>query len=108
MQLGKNDYFMAENHCVVAGDVNPQLVKTAKRKTAHYRQNVDVVVFDANNFPFRDKSFDTALMIDVLEHLRNPIGAPREAERVGRKKMLVNVPNYDFATTLSKHASRTL
>lgn len=98
--LGRMTTLLAETHYVVAGDVNPQLVKTAKRKTAHYQQTVDVVVLDANNLPFEDKSFDTVLMIDVLEHLRNPINALKEAERVGRKKILVNIPNYDFATTL--------
>ena len=64
------------------------------------RQTVDVVVLDANNLPFQDKSIDTVLMIDVLEHLRNPINALKEAQRVGKKKILVDVPNYDFATTL--------
>ena len=98
--IGRMTALLAKNHHVIAGDVNPQLVETAKGNSAHYRQTVDVAVLDANNLPFRDKSIDTVLMIDVLEHLRNPINALKEAQRVGKKKILVDVPNYDFATTL--------
>jgi SAM-dependent methyltransferase len=98
--LGRMTALLTENHYVIAGDVNPQLVKTAQGKTGNRQHHVDFLVLDANNLPFRDKSFDTVLMIDVLEHLRNPIKALKEAERVGRKKILVNIPNYDFATTL--------
>jgi len=98
--VGGMTTLLAKSHHVVAGDINPQFAKTAKTKFARYQQSIDFVIFDADNLPFRDKSLDTVLMIDVLEHLKKPIKALMEAGRVGRKKILVNVPNYDFATTL--------
>jgi len=91
---------LAKNHYIVAGDVNLYAIQTAKKKSVHYRKNIDFIMLDANNLPFRDKSFDTILMIDVLEHLKNPINALQEAERVGSRKILINVPNYDFAYLL--------
>lgn len=98
--VGGMTTLLAESHHVVAGDINPQFVQTVKTKFAHYQQSINFVILDADNLPFRDKFLDTVLMIDVLEHLKKPIKALKEAVRVGRKKILVNVPNYDFATTL--------
>jgi ubiquinone/menaquinone biosynthesis C-methylase UbiE len=98
--VGRMTALLAKNHYVVAGDVNPQFFENMKRKSISYLENIDFMIFDANNLPFRDGSFHTVLVIDVLEHLKNPINALREARRVGKEKILVNVPNYDFATVL--------
>lgn len=96
--VGRMTALLAKNHYVVASDVDPQLVKTAKREIGPYQQCIDFVILDATNLPFQGKSVSTVLLVDVLEHLRNPINALKEAQRVGKKKILVNVPNYDFAT----------
>jgi ubiquinone/menaquinone biosynthesis C-methylase UbiE len=98
--VGRMTTLLAKNHHVAAGDVNPEFCKKAKRTSMHYRDRIEFVVFDASNSPFRDDSFDTVLMIDVLEHLEDPVSALKEAKRVGRRKILLNVPNYDFAHTL--------
>lgn len=91
---------LAENCYVVSGDVNARLARGIKRKTVLLKISANIMLFDAHNLPFRNGSFDTVLMIDVLEHLKNPNKALKEAKRVGRKKILVNIPNYDFATGL--------
>lgn len=49
------------------------------------------VIGDAHSLPFEDNSFDLALMIDVIEHLRSPDTALKEALRVA-KRVLVKVP----------------
>jgi len=104
LEIGCNKGMMterlAQNHYVVAGDLDPQILKTAKKNTAHRRQNTDFIRFNAANLPFRDKSVDSVFMIDVLEHLENPVDALKQAERVAMKKILIDLPNYDFATTL--------
>ena len=46
----------------------------------------------AYNLPFKDKSFDTAVLGDVLEHLDDPVSALKEAKRVA-KMVIATVPN---------------
>jgi ubiquinone/menaquinone biosynthesis C-methylase UbiE len=98
--FGRMTTLLAINHELISGDINPKLVKMVKTKIRAYKQTVDFVVLDANNLPFQDKCFDTVLMIDVLEHLSSPISALKQAQRVGRKKILIDVPNYDFSNVL--------
>jgi 2-polyprenyl-3-methyl-5-hydroxy-6-metoxy-1,4-benzoquinol methylase len=43
--------------------------------------------------PFSDRSFDTVLIFEVLEHVTDPNVVLREAFRVARKNVLITVPN---------------
>ncbi len=43
------------------------------------------VVYDGKKIPFRDDSFDTALLITVLHHTQSPEAVLLEAKRVARK-----------------------
>jgi SAM-dependent methyltransferase len=43
--------------------------------------------------PFRDRSFDTVLLFEVLEHVANMEVILAEAFRVARKNVLITVPN---------------
>jgi ubiquinone/menaquinone biosynthesis C-methylase UbiE len=47
----------------------------------------------AEKLDFPDKSFDTAIMLEVLEHLDKPDEALREIKRVVRNNLVVSVPN---------------
>jgi 2-polyprenyl-3-methyl-5-hydroxy-6-metoxy-1,4-benzoquinol methylase len=47
----------------------------------------------AEKLGFPDKSFDTVIMLEVLEHLEDPYGALAEVVRVARKNLIVSVPN---------------
>lgn len=47
----------------------------------------------AYNLPFSDKSFDTVVMGELLEHLGLPLAALEEAARVARQRLVVTVPN---------------
>lgn len=47
----------------------------------------------AYHLPFSDKSFDTVVMGEVLEHLGMPLVALQEASRVARRRIIVTVPN---------------
>ena len=53
------------------------------------------VVAEVRNFPFKNKSFDIAVMFDVLEHLipGDDEAACRELSRVARKHILVSANN---------------
>lgn len=58
-----------------------------------YKERSRIVRGDATNLPFRDDSFDTVLMFEVLEHLYNPVAALSEVQRVARENLLLSVPN---------------
>jgi len=51
------------------------------------------VVADAHSLPFADNSFDITCLLELLEHVHNPILALKEAARVARKKVIFTVPN---------------
>ena len=52
--------------------------------------------------PFADRSFDTAIMIEVLEHLPDDVieGVLSDVRRVVRKNVLITVPNCEGAAKL--------
>jgi len=50
------------------------------------------VVGDAHNLPFKDKTFDTVLLSNLLEHVENPEKVLKEAKRVSREKIYVSFP----------------
>jgi ubiquinone/menaquinone biosynthesis C-methylase UbiE len=47
---------------------------------------------DAQRLPFRDRSFDLVLAIEVLEHLPDPAGALSEIARVAKGDVVLSVP----------------
>lgn len=44
--------------------------------------------------PFRDKEFENAVMLDILEHLFNPEDLFNEAKRIS-EKIIISVPNFN-------------
>ncbi len=63
-----------------------------------------VCVMSAGFLGFKDKSFDTVLLFEVLEHIQNPTLVLLEARRIARKNILVTVPNCGGMDDLrSKH-----
>ncbi len=67
------------------------------------KNKLKVKLMDAQNLKFKSKSFDTVLMIEVLEHLPNPHEALKEAFRVAKKNILISVPNIDVIPIMSKY-----
>lgn len=47
---------------------------------------------DANGLPFRDRSFDTTLLFDILEHMPDEAAVLREAARVTTRRIVLIVP----------------
>jgi ubiquinone/menaquinone biosynthesis C-methylase UbiE len=70
----------------VGCDVNLEYLRTAQRSGLPVA-NVDSVL------PFRDGSFETVLMFEVLEHVASAEKVLCEAFRVARKNVLITVPN---------------
>ncbi len=51
---------------------------------------------DGRTLPFADAAFDTALCIEVLEHIDEPHGFVREIQRVAPRQLIVSVPNCEL------------
>jgi len=58
---------------------------------------------DACQLEFSHDSFDTVVMVEVLEHLPEPMIALKEAFRVARKNIIISVPNIDVVPIMSKY-----
>jgi ubiquinone/menaquinone biosynthesis C-methylase UbiE len=50
---------------------------------------IPVVRYDGRSLPFKDRSFDTVMLIWVLHHTENPVEVLREATRVSRGEIAV-------------------
>jgi len=53
--------------------------------------------------PFEDDSFDTVTLIEVLEHLYDPISTLLDCKRIARKKIILSVPNFGYAKFRLQH-----
>jgi 2-polyprenyl-3-methyl-5-hydroxy-6-metoxy-1,4-benzoquinol methylase len=66
----------------------------AKEEYAREAQkHVEAYHMRAEKLEFPDKSFDTVIMLEVLEHLEGPHAALSEALRVARQNLILSVPN---------------
>jgi len=74
-------------------DISPAAVKHCKSKGLKAK----VLDFDGKKLPFKAKTFDFVVMLDVLEHLYLPRETLTEARRIGKRIVLV-VPNFTSAT----------
>lgn len=82
------------------GSVNVDSRKIAELKRSTNGINIpNFVQCSASQLPFRDKVFDTALCMNILEHLQHPKYAINEASRVAysvkiRQDTLINPINW--------------
>lgn len=65
-------------------------------------KGVDVIQGDAYNLPFPDNSFEAVTMIDVIEHLDDPLKALKEARRVAPVLYINTPPKKDDGTLTDK------
>lgn len=72
-------------------DISDEAVKKCKAKGL----DVSAVDIATEKLPFSDSTFDTVIMLDVLEHLYTPEVFLREAVRVSKKSIIISVPNFN-------------
>ncbi len=76
-------------------EIDPYAVKIARLRTGEKKS---ILLTDCEDMPFPNKSFDLAVSITVIEHVKTPIKYLREAYRVLKKngKLIIFAPNYLF------------
>ena len=70
-------------------DVNTESIEKTKNT------NIQSLIMDAMKISFQDKAFDTVLLIEVLEHVADPLTVLAEVGRVAKKRILITVPNLE-------------
>jgi SAM-dependent methyltransferase len=80
----------------VGCDINMDYLKTAAR------EGLPVVNVDSA-LPFADSSFDTVVMLEVLEHVPAMETILNEAFRIARKNVLITVPNCEHIDLLKSN-----
>jgi SAM-dependent methyltransferase len=71
-------------------DIDPADCAELQRLGLPYRQ------VDGRTLPFADGAFDTALCLEVLEHIEEPQGFLAEVHRVAPRQLIVSVPNCEL------------
>lgn len=76
-------------------------------------ENVNFVQASAADLPFKENLFDTVIMTDVLEHIKNDVGALEEVSRVTKGRLIISVSNSDdgvlpeYNLTFKHHKDKT-
>lgn len=93
---GKNLPFHPDGARVVAIDISPRMLERASLKVQREGRDVDLVLADAQNLPFRDGTFDAAAATFVFCSVPDAVRGLTEANRVvkpssGRVELLEHV-----------------
>jgi len=90
LDIGAGDGLITHHVKAIGIDNCEKAIQLAKKK------GVNIILADVYDIPYKDKEFDSALMIDVLEHLEFPEKALKEVSRVIKKYLYIAVPNNDI------------
>lgn|SRR5574337_865615 len=82
---GKNIDHYPEGATVVATDLSPGMLARAVEKSRGRPGRVRFVVADAEELPFKERSFDTVVATCVFCSMPDPLSGLREARRVLRE-----------------------
>ena len=83
---------LSQKGAIVSGmDISEEGVRQCREK------GFDASLFDVSteSLPFADKTFDTVIILDVLEHVYEPELLLKEAARVSKKHIVISVPNFN-------------
>lgn len=81
---------MKQKGLIVGGiDISSRAVSICKERGFDCKQG-DIM----ETLPFEDNSYDSVILIDVLEHLFQPGEVLQEAYRVSKEHVVISVPNF--------------
>jgi len=81
---------------VTVSDYSPEAVKASMRRCKHLKG----VVADAENLPFKDKSFDLVLVRHGLHHIPHPYKGLSEMNRISKKGFVFIEAQRNFITKI--------
>ena len=89
LEIGCGTGGFLENYNDVLGiDINPELIELCNMK------NLNAFVMEEDKIPYSDESFDSVLIDNVLEHIKDPMPLLMEVKRVSSPTgvVIVSVP----------------
>jgi len=89
LDIGCGDCNVAKRFENLGFDITPLDVKNRS-----LIRSIKPILYDGKQIPFGDNSFDTALLIFVMHHTKNPVGLLKEAKRVSRKRIVIKEDIY--------------
>lgn len=84
-------FLASQSYACFGMDINEDLIISAKQSFPQ----LQFLVGSADNIPFHDKSFDTCICLDVIEHVTNDLHTLRELARIARHNIIIQVPRED-------------
>jgi SAM-dependent methyltransferase len=86
-------YLQAHSEMVVGGDYTMALLEEARR----HLPDANLVRMDAQRLPFRDRSFDAVVMLEMIYYVADQEAALAECRRVLKPggKLMICLPNRD-------------
>jgi len=99
-----SNFLARKGHKVVGADVDKDALEIARKKFSH--PNLEIIETDGKKLDLEDNTFNCALLLEVLEHSRDPRGLVQEIHRVIKPGgfLILSVPNaasyHTFGRTL--------
>jgi SAM-dependent methyltransferase len=84
---------------VILSDISEGVVRQAAARARRFGLDIELVVADAENLPFADRSVDIVYVHDGLHHLEHPMDAIGEMARVARRAISISEPATARATS---------
>jgi SAM-dependent methyltransferase len=83
-----------KNFSAIGVDVFKPYLRKCKRRNVHE----DLILCDVRKLPFKDKTFDAVICLEVLEHLNRGEGLEMipNLERIAKKKVIITTPSSTF------------
>jgi len=103
---GSVDYLISKytQANVIGLDLSTMGIAKAQQTSQLSATSLSFVLGDAESLPIKTRSLDYVIVMDLLEHLPNPLDCIREVARILKKggRALFSVPNKEYDLTLDK------
>ena len=90
-------YLAEKGHSVTAADISNKQLDRVIKKSNDKNLNIDVINVDIQNdiAPFYQKKYDYIFMLDVIEHLMNPVKSLENIRLLLKEtgKLIIHTPN---------------
>ncbi len=80
---------------LIATDMSDEMLEIAKKKLQHFT-NIEISKEDCYNTSFKDNTFDSILLANVLHIVSDPVAVLKEGNRVLKKNGRIIVTSYTF------------
>jgi len=88
---------------VLTADISPRAAERARERGRRYNVEIESIVADVEQLPFRDRSVDLVFVHDGLHHLVDPFLGLKEIARVARRAVSINEPSKAIITRAATH-----